>query len=94
MRLFLRRFPALAWLRFLGLFCSALAIVGTVEATTLLVTSAADSGSGSLRDTIAGASDGDTIQFDPALNGQAIILTGTELAIGRILQLMGLGPIC
>src|SRR5258707_9240171 len=50
---------------------------------TLIVTTTADSGPGSLRSAIAASSDGDTIQFDPALNGQAISLTSGELVIDK-----------
>jgi predicted outer membrane repeat protein len=42
--------------------------------STLTVTSALDSGPGSLRDTVASANSGDTIVFDPSLSGQTIIL--------------------
>jgi hypothetical protein len=51
------------------------------QAAILTVTNTNDSGAGSLRDTIAATSDGDTIQFDPALNGQAITLTSAQLEI-------------
>lgn len=59
---------------------------------TLIVSTTADSGPGSLRDTIAAASDGDTIQFDAALNGQSIILTSDELAIDKNITISGPGP--
>jgi hypothetical protein len=55
----------------------------------LIVTSPADSGAGSLRDTIAAASDGDTIQFDPALTGQAINLISGELLIDKSITIKG-----
>ena len=53
----------------------------TVTATppTLIVTTTADSGPGSLRQALADVHDGDTIHFDPALNGQTITLTTGEL---------------
>ena len=41
----------------------------------LTVTSAADDGAGTLRQTIAVAESGDTIQFSPELSGQTISLT-------------------
>ena len=68
MRLLLRRFPVLAGLQFLALLCTAVAgdrFFRTQQAT-LIVTTTADSGPGSLRQAIADAHDGDTIQFDPA----------------------------
>jgi len=56
-----------------------------------IVTSPADSGAGSLRDTIAAASDGDTIYFSAAL-GQAINLTSAELLIDKSITISGPGP--
>lgn len=50
-----------------------------VSAATLVVTNNADSGSGSLRQTIANASSGDTITFDPSLANQTIILTSGKI---------------
>src|SRR5438552_2630776 len=78
--------------RFSALLCAALAGIGSVEAATLIVTSTADSGVGSLRAAIAASSDGDTIQFDPALNGQTISLTSAELAIDKYITISGPGP--
>ncbi|HKP04967.1 MAG TPA: right-handed parallel beta-helix repeat-containing protein [Chthoniobacterales bacterium] len=86
MRLFLLRLIAFATL------CLALAFVRSAEGATLIVTSTADSGTGSLRGTIAAANDGDTIQFDPALNGQTIILTSDELVIDNDITIDGPGP--
>ncbi len=45
------------------------------------VTNTADSGSGSLRNTLAATVNGETITFDRNLNGQTITLTSGELAI-------------
>jgi hypothetical protein len=56
---------------------------------TLTVTSTLDSGAGSLRDAIAAAVDGDTIQFDAALNGQPIALTSGELLIDKSITIRG-----
>jgi hypothetical protein len=58
------------------------------EASTLTVTSNADSGPGSLRDAVAAASGGDTIVF--AVFG-AITLTGGEIAIQKSLDIEGPG---
>src|SRR5690349_16081125 len=44
------------------------------HAATQTVTSTADSGTGSLRDTLAAAAAGDTVAFDPSLSGQTITL--------------------
>jgi hypothetical protein len=59
---------------------------------TFTVTSTADSGAGSLRAAIAAASNGDTIQFDAALNGQTINLTSGELVIDKNITISGPGP--
>src|SRR5579884_820157 len=55
------------------------------------VTSAADSGTGSLRADIAAANSGDTITFAPGLAGQTIALTSGELAITKSLDIEGPG---
>lgn len=68
-------------------------IYGALTATnTLTVTNTADSGPGSLRQAIADANSGDTIQFAPALNGQTISLTSAELAIDKNINISGPGP--
>jgi hypothetical protein len=59
--------------------------------STLTVLNNADSGSGSLRDTIAAAHSGDTIIFDPSLDGQTITLTSGELAFNQSLRIRGPG---
>ncbi|MDY6940731.1 MAG: DUF4347 domain-containing protein [Cyanobacteriota bacterium] len=41
-----------------------------------------DSGAGSLREAIANANSGDTIQFDPSLANQTITLTSGEITVG------------
>lgn len=55
------------------------------------VTTLADSGPGSLRAAVEGSSDGTTIYFDPALNGQTITLTSGELAIDANITITGPG---
>ena len=74
-----------------ALLCLALAGVGSVEAATLVVTTTADSGVGSLRQALADASHGDTIEFDAGLNGQTIIIT-EELLINKDITINGPGP--
>ena len=59
--------------------------------STLTVTSAADSGTGSLRYEIAAANSGDTINFAPSLAGQTITLTSGALAITKSLDVEGPG---
>jgi hypothetical protein len=59
--------------------------------SSLTVTNNLDSGPGSLRDAIGHARDGDTISFDPGLNGQTIVLTSDELAVSKSLDIEGPG---
>src|SRR6478672_11528590 len=54
----------------------------TSPAATLTVTNNADSGAGSLRDTLAAAAPDDTIVFDAGLSGQTITL-GSQLTLTR-----------
>ncbi len=64
---------------------------GRLVLSSLTVTSAADSGPGTLRAAIAQAQAGDTITFSPRLDGQTIRLTSGELAIGQSLTIKGPG---
>jgi hypothetical protein len=59
--------------------------------STLMVTNTLDKGAGSLRATITRAKDGDTIIFDPSLNGQTITLTSDQLTISKSLDIEGPG---
>jgi hypothetical protein len=59
--------------------------------STLTVTSAADSGGGSLRADIAAAHSGDTIVFAPSLVGKTITLTSGELVVSKSLTIQGPG---
>ena len=59
--------------------------------STLKVLNNADSGPGSLRNTIAAAASGDTITFSSAVSGQTIALTSGELAVSESLNIVGLG---
>jgi len=65
---------------------------GNRPATTITVTNGNDSGSGSLRQALADANDGDTIEFDPALNGQTVTLTSGELVVADSITISGPGP--
>src|SRR6266446_2245820 len=93
--------PSLRRLYLVGGLCSFVLLCAAIAGpkyfrgdptTTLTVTTTADSGAGSLRDTIAAANHGNTVQFDPALNGQTISLTSGELAIDKNLTIDGPGP--
>lgn len=57
----------------------------------ITVSSTADNGAGSLRDAIAQAQSGDTIQFDPSLAAQTITLTSGQLTINKDLTIDGAG---
>ena len=59
-----------------------------VHASSLTVTNINDGGAGSLRQTIADAVSGDTITFDPSLDGQTIIINAT-LSIDKNLTIDG-----
>src|SRR5262245_33794047 len=55
--------------------------------TTWTVTSLADAGSGTLREAIYLAGNGDLIQFDPSLASQTIDLTSGQLEIDKNLTI-------
>src|SRR5947209_6845278 len=57
--------------------------------SVITVTSTADSGSGSLRDALAAASNGDTIQFDSSLLGATVDLTSGELVVDKSVDIEG-----
>src|SRR5947207_6023428 len=94
MHLVLRRFHLAGALYLLALLCASIAGSKYLrrDGSTIIVTSTADNGSGSLRQAFADANDGDTIQFDPTLNGQTITLTSAELAIDKSITISGPGP--
>src|SRR6478672_10632998 len=60
-------------------------------ADIITVTNTNDSSPGSLRQALADANDGDTIDFDPSLKGQTISLTSAELVINRSIIISGPG---
>lgn len=62
-----------------------------LRGATVTVTTINDSGAGSLRQALAGANDGDTINFDPSLNGQTITLTSGELLVNKSVIISGPG---
>ena len=64
---------------------------GNRPANVITVTNTNDSGPGSLRQALAVVNDGDTINFDSALNGQIINLTSGELVINNSITIAGPG---
>ncbi|HXC36057.1 MAG TPA: choice-of-anchor Q domain-containing protein [Candidatus Acidoferrales bacterium] len=60
-----------------------LCLAPAARAAVDTVTTTADAGPGSLRNTIAAAGSGDTIAFSPTLAGHIIYLTSGELLIGQ-----------
>src|ERR1700730_7956796 len=62
-------------------------VKGNRPANVITVTNGDDSGPGSLRQALAGANDGDTINFDPSVG--TVTLTTAELAIDKSLTLSG-----
>jgi hypothetical protein len=62
-----------------------------LPATIIVVTNTNDSGPGSLRQALADANDGDTINFDSSLNGQKITLTSGELNVDKDVTITGPG---
>jgi hypothetical protein len=95
MRRFLHRLPAVGGMLLFALLCAALAAGPqylTIQVATITVTNTNDNGPGSLRQALADAQDGNTIQFDPALNGQTISLTSGELVINKNISINGPSP--
>jgi predicted outer membrane repeat protein len=71
---------------------SALCLIApSTQAATITVTNTNDSGAGSLRQALADAVNGDTINFNPSLNGQTIMLTNGELLVTRNVAINGPG---
>src|SRR5215471_8649713 len=62
-----------------------------LPASIIVVTNANDSGPGSLRDALASANDGDTIDFESSLNGQTITLTSGQLVVDNSVTISGPG---
>ena len=63
----------------------------STQAATITVTNTNDNGPGSLRQAVADAVDGDTINFSSSLNGQTITLTSGELLVDKNVAISGPG---
>src|SRR5258705_7644649 len=71
---------------------SALCLIApSTQAATITVTNTNDSGAGSLRQALADAVNGDTINFNSSLNGQTIMLTNGELIVTTNVAINGPG---
>jgi hypothetical protein len=66
-------------------------VATSAHANIITVTNSNDIGPGSLRQALADANDGDTINFDPALNGRNISLTSSELVVDKNVTIHGPG---
>ena len=73
-------------------FLSAVCLIAlSTQAATITVTNTNDSGSGSLRQAVADAFGGDTINFSSSLNGQTIMLTSGVLLVDKSVTISGPG---
>lgn len=93
-RLFLNPYLIVAAIAALGLVTLTLKLASrrVHAATTITVTTTSDSGAGSLRQAIADAQSGDTINFDVNLTTPAkIVLTSGELVINNSITITGPG---
>ena len=68
-----------------------LTLCSSVQAATFVVGTTTDAGANSFRVLVAGASAGDTITFDPSLNGMAMTISGTPVVIDKGLTVLGNG---
>ena len=73
-----------------ALLCAAVGSVQLVNAATFTAINTNDSGAGSLRQALADANDGDTINFNSSLNGQ-ITLTSGQLMVDKGVNITGPG---
>src|SRR5215471_1772307 len=79
--------------RLLLTICSSVLciIASSGRATIITVTNTNDSGPGSLRQALFDSHDDDTINFDPDLKGQTILLSTAELLINKNITISGPG---
>jgi len=89
---FLNRYVFKCWVFYLPCVIGALLLSATdMPAATITVTNGNDSGAGSLRQAIIGASPGDTINFAPSVT--TVTLTSGELVIDKNLTITGPGDV-
>ena len=82
------RLPSLAAI--IALLFAVMGSVQTLHAATITVMNTSDSGAGSLRQAIADANDGDTI--DATGVSGTILLTSGELVVDKSVTILGPGP--
>ena len=75
----------------IALLAAAAVGLPSLNGATITVVNTNDNGPGSLRQALADAVDGDTINFNSSLNGQTIILTSGELLVNRSVTINGPG---
>ena len=77
----------------LALFFAGATVLSTsaASAATITVINTNDSGPGSLRQALVNVNDGDTINFDPSLNGHKIKLTSGQLKVVKDITISGPG---
>jgi hypothetical protein len=75
-----------------GVGLGLIEVYSGLQAATLTATNTEDGEAGSLRDLVAAAIDGDTIQFAAELGGQTLVLTNGEVAIDKNITISGPGP--
>jgi hypothetical protein len=75
----------------IGLAITFSLVPGSAWAATRTVTNPNDSGTGSLRQALSQAASGDTITFDPSLNGKTIMLTSGALSVMKKVTIVGPG---
>ena len=63
----------------------------SLRGATITVVNTNDNGPGSLRQALVDAVNGDTINFDSSLNGQAITLTSSQLLVNKSITITGPG---
>ena len=75
----------------IALLAAAAVGLPSLNGATITVVNTNDNGPGSLRQALADAVDGDTINFNSSLNGQRITLTSGELLVDKGVTISGPG---
>ena len=75
----------------IALFAATAVGLPSLGGATITVTNSNDNGPGSLRQALADAVNGDTVNFDSSLNGQPITLTSDQLVVNKSITITGPG---